>query len=84
MSKGPPNRMPRCSCLAPSQWAYDDMLDEWSETLCWRCLEIEVLKGDQIAKAIQPWDTDMIDKFIDLVADKDTLTGVVRVIEFKK
>ncbi len=65
-----PTTIPKCSCLAPSEWVWDDIFREWYRSKCWRCLEIMAMKGDPIAKAIQPWDTDMIDRFVELIIDE--------------
>ena len=75
----------RCNCGQVTPWGYDADCDEWYQCRCWRCLEIEWMKtGNPLIKSMLPWDTDMIDKFIELVIEKTTFLQKCTTVPFKE
>lgn len=63
---------------------WDPYDEKWYESACWHCLEIEVLKGNKILRAFQPWDTDMVDRFLEIAMDDRMILDKVTMIKFGK
>jgi hypothetical protein len=74
MSLNKPDKIPKCNCGGVSEWHYDNLDEEWYESKCWRCLEIQWMKdpSNGILKSLLPWDTDMVDRFIEILTCQST------------
>lgn len=82
----PPEKTPRCSCGQVSKWTFDPYDETWYVSKCWRCLEIQWMldPDNQIKRSLVSWDTDQIDRFLEIMLDDTILTRTVQVKEFKK
>ncbi len=80
-----PQAVPRCDCGQVTEWSHDEDYDRWYRTRCWRCLEIESMKNpdDAILRNLLPWDEDMKDRFIEIMADTSVLLKRMTVIPYK-
>lgn len=83
-TKTHPNRIPKCSCGMVSEWRWDNTDEEWFETICFRCLEIEAMKdpNNGILQAMLPMDSWQMDRFIDIVTRQDSFLETVTVKRF--
>jgi hypothetical protein len=78
-------KIPKCSCGNVSEYHWDPCGEEWYVSKCWRCLEIQWMKDPEngLLKSMLPWDTSMIDRFIEIVMDDTLLTKTVKVTRYK-
>jgi len=80
-----PKKTPRCNCGQVTEWCWDPYDERWYISKCWLCLEIQWMKDptNGILKSLLPWDTNMINRFIELAIDDTIMSETVMVKRYK-